>query len=535
MNLKKLTYGVWILGQKLRLFDNDNTGATFELSDIYVANGTNSMKVIPNGKSLETKVALFIPKNMIEIWNQSDKVVMKVYIPPEMKIKPEMFFLGMADVTSDWQWVDGVFSNTKPTDGWNDIEFVITPNMKNLKENGKYKVYLAFAGYDQNRNKIPLTEPFYIDGLYVNFVGEFAYIWGMDTEDEIKTFDNDKTGATFELNTEYVIQGKASMKVIPSGKSDETKVAMPIPKDKIETWNKGNKIIMNVYIPPEMKHKPEMFFLGMADVTSEWRWVGGVFSKTKPTDGWNAITFELAGEMTKLEPGGKYIVYLAFAAYDQNRNKVPLTEPFYIDGLYMKLEKKKLTLEDLLQKADPAIKSEVARLLDLSDNALLDEIQKKTFRYFWEEANPENGLIKDRSTPDSPASIAAVGFGLTAIPIAIERGWITKTEGYNRVLTTLKTFAEGKVEGKNGFFYHFVNMKTGERVWNCELSSIDTTLLLAGVIFVGEYFKGTEIEKLADKIYREVNWQWMLAGGKKLSMGWKPEGGFLGGRWGEYF
>jgi len=520
---------------EIKTFDNDNTGAVFELSDIYVANGTNSMKVIPNGKSLETKVALPIPKNMIDAWNQADKVVMKVYIPPEMKTKPEMFFMGMADVTSDWQWVDGVFSQTKPTDGWNDIEFVLTPNMKSLKENEKYKVYLAFAGFDQNRNKIPLTEPFYIDGLYVNFVGEYAYIWSMDTEDEIKTFGNDNTGATFELNTEYVIEGKASMKVIPSGNSVETKVAMPIPQDKIETWNKGNKIVMNVYIPPDMKHKPEMFFLGMADVTKEWRWLGGVFSQTKPTDGWNAITFELAGEMTRPEPGGKYMVYLAFAAYDENRNKIPLTEPFYIDGLYMKLEKKKLTLEDLLQKADPAIKAEVARLLDLSDNALLDEIQKKTFRYFWEEANPENGLIKDRSTADSPSSIAAVGFGLTAIPIAIERGWITKTEGYNRVLTTLKSFAEGKVEGYNGFFYHFVDMKTGKRVWNCELSSIDTALLLAGVIFVGEYFKGTEIEKLADKIYREVNWQWMLAGGKKLSMGWKPEGGFLGGRWGDTF
>lgn len=519
---------------EIKTFDNDNTGAVFELSNNFVANGTCSMKVIPSGKSLETKVALWLPKNMIELWNQSDKVIMKVYIPPEMEVKPEMFFMGMADLTTDWQWVDGVFSATKASDGWNDIEFILSENMKKLKENGKYKVYLAFAGYDKDRNKIPLTDPYYIDGLYIFTKEELNYIWTMDSEEEIKTFDNDRTGAIFELNNEFVIQGDASMKIIPSGKSDETKVAMPIPKDKIEIWNKGNKITMNVYIPPEMKNKPQMFFLGMADVTRDWRWVGGVFSNTKPTDGWNAINFDLAGEMIRLEPGGKYIVYLAFAGYDENRNKIPLTEPFYIDGLYMRVAKK-FTLEELLERADPAIKAEVARLLDLSDNALLDEIQKKTFKYFWEEANPENGLIKDRSTADSPSSIAAVGFGLTAIPIAIERGWITKTEGYNRVLTTLKSFAEGKVEGKNGFFYHFVDMKTGKRVWNCELSSIDTALLLAGVIFVGEYFKGTEVESLADKIYREVNWQWMLAGGKKLSMGWKPEGGFLGGRWGDTF
>ncbi|MEN2983817.1 MAG: glucoamylase family protein [Dictyoglomaceae bacterium] len=519
---------------EIRTFDNDNTGANFELSDTYVAEGTNSMKVIPSGKSLETKVALWLPKNMIDIWNQASKVFMKIYIPPEVKIKPEMFFMGMADLTTDWQWVDGVFSTTKASGGWNEIEFVLSENMKKLKENGKYKVYLAFAGYDEKRNKIPLVEPYYIDGLFVFTSEEFNYIWGMDSEEEIKAFDNDRTGAVFELDKEFVVQEKASMKVIPSGKSDETKVAMPIPKEKIEIWNRGNKITMNIYIPPEMKHKPEMFFLGMADVTRDWRWVGGVFSKTKPTDGWNAITFDLAGEMIRLEPGGKYIVYLAFAAYDENRNKIPLREAFYIDGLYMKVAKR-LTLEELLERGDPAIKAEIARLLDLSDNALLDEIQKKTFRYFWEEVNPENGLIKDRSTADSPSSIAAVGFGLTAIPIGIERGWITKTEGYNRVLTTLKSFAEGKVEGKNGFFYHFVDMRTGKRVWNCELSSIDTALLLAGVIFVGEYFKGTEVEKLADKIYREVNWQWMLAGGKTLSMGWKPEGGFLGGRWGDNF
>lgn len=180
-------------------------------------------------------------------------------------------------------------------------------------------------------------------------------------------------------------------------------------------------------------------------------------------------------------------------------------------------------------------KAEIKRLLDLSDEALLDEIQKRAFRYFWEEANPKNGLIKDRSTVNSPSSIAAVGFGLTAIPIAIERGWITKTEGYNRVLTTLKSFAEEKIDGKNGFFYHFVDMKTGVRVWNCELSSIDTSLLLCGVIFVGEYFKGTEIEILADKIYRGANWRWILAGGKQISMGWTPENGFLNDKWGNSF
>ncbi len=110
---------------------------------------------------------------------------------------------------------------------------------------------------------------------------------------------------------------------------------------------------------------------------------------------------------------------------------------------------------------DPVFDTEAETLLALDDDALLDAVARDTFDYFWLEANPQNGLIKDRSTEDSPASIAAVGFGLSAIPLGIERGWISYDEGYERTLTTLKTFSEGKVQGEHGFFYHWIDMETG--------------------------------------------------------------------------
>jgi len=518
--------------EEISTFNNDNTGATFELDTEHFIQGTASMKILPSGSAPETKVALNIPEDMLKDWANAEEVVLNLYIPEAAKLPPSMFFMGMADLSDGWAWVDGVFSETKTVPGWNQIVFALSDNMKKVKEGGKYTIYLAFATLDESGNKVPLTEPFNIDGLFIPVKEEVVrnYIWSMDTPEELATFDNDNTGANFELSEDFVVQGTASMKVTPSGEAPETKVAMPIPEDMVELWSRSNKITMNLYIPEGTKLIPTMFFFGMADLTEDWAWVGGVFSNDEVKIGWNQISFELAGSMKEIKPGNKYKVYLAFAGFDAEKNKIPLTEPFYIDGFYVETMKV-LTFDDRMKMADPAIIKEVDDLLNLDDDALLEAVEKKAFYYFWNEANPENGLIKDRTRKDVPASIAAVGFGLTAIPVGIENGWISREEGYERVLTTLKTFAEGKVEGKNGFFYHFVDMNTGKRAWDCELSSIDTALLMAGVLFVKEYFAGTEVEKLADQLYRNVNWQWMLTDDGVLSMGWKPEGGFLGARW----
>jgi hypothetical protein len=177
------------------------------------------------------------------------------------------------------------------------------------------------------------------------------------------------------------------------------------------------------------------------------------------------------------------------------------------------------------------------------DTAFLDYVQQTGFDYFWYESNPANGLVRDRSTRSSPSSIAAVGFGLTAIGIGIDHGWISRAQGRERTLKTLKTFwespsgtnAAGRI-GNQGWFYHFLDMDSATRRWNCELSSIDTALLLAGVLYAREYFDEREPEEnsirdLAESIFNRVNWLWMANAGSSLTHGWLPESGFLEHRW----
>jgi hypothetical protein len=179
---------------------------------------------------------------------------------------------------------------------------------------------------------------------------------------------------------------------------------------------------------------------------------------------------------------------------------------------------------------------------------ILDQVQQTGFNYFWNEANPANGMIKDRSTPGSFCSIAAVGFGLTAICIGIDHGWITRAQGAARVQTTLNTFwtlpqgpASTGTIGYNGFFYHFLDMNTGLRLGTTELSDIDTALLLAGVLDCEQYFNSgsdpTEINirSLADQIYRRVDWTFFRnASLKGLMIQWTPESGFNTGVWKGY-
>jgi hypothetical protein len=176
----------------------------------------------------------------------------------------------------------------------------------------------------------------------------------------------------------------------------------------------------------------------------------------------------------------------------------------------------------------------------------LDEIQKRAFGFFWRESHPKTGLTKDRAknNPNGDAyivaSTASTGYALAALPIGVERGWVAKRAAYDRALTTLK-FAVYRLPNNHGFFYHFLDWRTGDRVWKCELSSIDSGLFILGALACGRYFKGTEVERLANVLYERMDWRWMQAGGtslfsreKTLSMGWKPEGGWLSSRWYRY-
>lgn len=169
------------------------------------------------------------------------------------------------------------------------------------------------------------------------------------------------------------------------------------------------------------------------------------------------------------------------------------------------------------------------------EDAFLEELERASFRYFWEESNPYTGLVKDRSQANGPdsratASIAATGFGLTALCIADHRGWEDAKKIRERVRTALR-FAATRLSHNNGFFFHFLNMQSGDRDFQSEISSIDTSLFLCGVLACRGYFDDAEIRDLAAKLYDRVDWTWLLQGQKTLSMGWKPESGFLSARW----
>lgn len=180
----------------------------------------------------------------------------------------------------------------------------------------------------------------------------------------------------------------------------------------------------------------------------------------------------------------------------------------------------------------------------ITTEALLDTLQHSSFNFFWNEANPSNGLIKDRNTPGSPCSIASVGFGLSAICTGVEHGWITRAQARQRVLTTLQTFwngpqgngASGYI-GYKGLYYHFLDMNTATRTWSSEVSTIDSALLFAGILDAKQYFSQSEpsedlIRALADSIYYRADWNFFRNLYPSILMGWKPGTQFAGfGQW----
>ena len=182
-------------------------------------------------------------------------------------------------------------------------------------------------------------------------------------------------------------------------------------------------------------------------------------------------------------------------------------------------------------------------VISQADSLFLRNVQRQAFNFFWNESNPLNGLIKDRSTASSASSIASVGFGLSSICVAADYGWVTRAAAAERVRTTLRTFWYGPqgsattgMIGRLGFFYHFLNMSTAVRDGQTELSSIDTGLLIAGILHCQQYFDAAdtseqEIRALADSIYRRMDFEAMRHYGTTLNMGWLPETGWLNAWW----
>ncbi|WP_372013203.1 glucoamylase family protein [Pseudoxanthomonas sp. 10H] len=175
---------------------------------------------------------------------------------------------------------------------------------------------------------------------------------------------------------------------------------------------------------------------------------------------------------------------------------------------------------------------------------LFRDIEKRTFQFFWDTTNERNGMTPDRYPSRPFASVASIGYALTAYPIGIENGWVSRTQAVDRTLTTLRFLRDipqgpqrtGK-GGHKGFYYHFLDMQQGHRYdsW-VELSSVDTGLLMMGVLFAQAYYDGddpreAEIRRIADQLYRKVDWTWLQQREPLISMGWFPESGFIVHDW----
>ncbi len=169
---------------------------------------------------------------------------------------------------------------------------------------------------------------------------------------------------------------------------------------------------------------------------------------------------------------------------------------------------------------------------------LLDEIERRACRYFYEMADPNTGLVRDRATANEPyapsaASIAATGFGLSALAIGAKRGYLDAALAQARTRITLKFLCD-RAEQEHGFFYHFMDSDSGKRIWKSEVSSVDTGWVLCGALHSGAAWNDPEIRKLSTELLNRTDWEWMLNGSRTLCHGWTPEGGFLQYRWDSY-
>lgn len=197
---------------------------------------------------------------------------------------------------------------------------------------------------------------------------------------------------------------------------------------------------------------------------------------------------------------------------------------------------------------------------DPADDALLDRLQRRAFDYFLQVYNPRNGLLADTTRDGAPASIAVIGFALSAYPVAVERGWMERADAVQRTLVTLRFLmasdqsGSARATGYRGFYFHFLDIDSGTRVWHSEVSLIDTGFLMAGVLTAATYFDAdaaagtesaasaanaasadeTELRRLADALYRRVDWCWAQREGGAVTHGWKPECGFLNYGWEGY-
>ena len=184
--------------------------------------------------------------------------------------------------------------------------------------------------------------------------------------------------------------------------------------------------------------------------------------------------------------------------------------------------------------------------ISAQDQRLLDAVERQHVQYFLDEQDPTTHLTLDRSRPGAPVSVAAVGFGLTTLPVGVERGWISRQQAADQTLSVLETLSRAPqgetasgTSGAHGLFYHFLDPKTATRSNQSELSPVDTALLMSGVLFARDYYTGdnaeeTKIRQLADQLYRRVDWNWAMNGQPTMPTDWSPEHGFTATQWRGY-
>jgi hypothetical protein len=177
-------------------------------------------------------------------------------------------------------------------------------------------------------------------------------------------------------------------------------------------------------------------------------------------------------------------------------------------------------------------------VLSADDDRFLDDLERANFQFFWDQGSPNTGMVKDRCDVRNgrqgiAASIAATGFGLTALCIGEHRGFVSTNDAVKRVVATLR-FLWKKLPNHHGFFFHFGDAETGERMYDSEVSSVDTAILLCGVLTAREHFRHAGIDELAQLVFNRVDWSWLVEDTSLLSQGWTPEVGFLSARWNDY-
>jgi hypothetical protein len=209
----------------------------------------------------------------------------------------------------------------------------------------------------------------------------------------------------------------------------------------------------------------------------------------------------------------------------------------FVQGPALSLLSQAAPQQRTLPHASPAAPPEPTSLSP-QDEQFLEEVEHADFLFFWEQGNPSTGLIKDRCNvrvkdTSTAASIASTGFGLTAICIGEKRGYVSRAEARSRVVQSL-SFLWHKLPTHRGFFYHFANINTGERMWDSEVSSVDTTILLCGILTCRQHFQDQTISELAHAIFDRVEWTWLAEDTTLLSHGWTPELGFIPSRWDLY-